>query len=143
MHNILWSSLFLNLSKCCLERIGTRQKKENKKGEKMKGEGVPNPPPPPPTRSSNFFSTTRKWSLRTCRPNNDHSIFRGKQRKLPRDKPQNRPMSNVQCLLEVRKAWDLHGKRNCSYFMNKITKIPHSWTEQWSHIYIWIHLFFF
>lgn len=46
MHNILWSSLFLNLSKCCLERIGTRQKKENKKGEKMKGEGVPTPPPP-------------------------------------------------------------------------------------------------
>lgn len=46
MHNILWSSLFLNLSKCCLERIGTRQKKENKKGEKMKGEGVPTPPLP-------------------------------------------------------------------------------------------------
>ena len=45
-------------------------------------------------------------------------------RKLPWDEPQNRPTSNEQCLLEVRKAWDLHGKRNCSYFMNKITKIP-------------------
>lgn len=63
IHNILWSSLFLNLSKCCLERIGTRQKKENKKGEKMKGEGVPTPPPQPGQATFPQLPVNGAWEL--------------------------------------------------------------------------------
>lgn len=53
----------LNLSKGCLERIGTRQKKENKKGEKMKGEGVPTPPPQPGQATFSQLPINGAWEL--------------------------------------------------------------------------------